>query len=379
MQGLATVGRFWVLAALAIGVTSCNRNPATDPAEANMAPTDPGGQVAQNAAPVLNSDYEEQLNQAPEPPPPLPEYSQPECPGDNYLWTPGYWAYSPAGYYWAPGDWVMAPWAGALWTPPWWGYSGRSYLWHAGYWGPYVGFYGGINYGFGYTGQGFYGGYWQNGSFNYNRAAMNVNARVRNVYDRHVIDYTPRNRISYNGGRDGLSVRPTPSEQVALRERRMQALPVQRQQERDASANRGQFASVNQGHPAVAAARPLARTDERSAREAATPAENARPTPNERPRAEAPPTVNARPEKRPRMENARPATEPLNIRSTPAEHPRLEQAPRAPEIRQEARPVPPARPTEARPAPEAKPPAPQKKAPEVRPTPPRDDREKHQK
>src|SRR4051812_48863973 len=24
-------------------------------------------------------------------PPPLPEYDQPEAPGDGYLWTPGYW------------------------------------------------------------------------------------------------------------------------------------------------------------------------------------------------------------------------------------------------------------------------------------------------
>ncbi len=30
-------------------------------------------------------------------PPALPVYTQPICPGDGYLWTPGYWAYSPAG------------------------------------------------------------------------------------------------------------------------------------------------------------------------------------------------------------------------------------------------------------------------------------------
>jgi hypothetical protein len=28
---------------------------------------------------------------APEAPPALPDYDQPPCPGDNYLWTPGYW------------------------------------------------------------------------------------------------------------------------------------------------------------------------------------------------------------------------------------------------------------------------------------------------
>ena len=27
------------------------------------------------------------------PPPPLPDYEQPQAPGDGYLWTPGYWAW----------------------------------------------------------------------------------------------------------------------------------------------------------------------------------------------------------------------------------------------------------------------------------------------
>ena len=44
-------------------------------------------------------------------PPALPYYDQPLCPGDGYLWTPGYWAYdnSVSDYYWVPGTWVMAP------------------------------------------------------------------------------------------------------------------------------------------------------------------------------------------------------------------------------------------------------------------------------
>jgi hypothetical protein len=45
----------------------------------------------------------------------------------------------------------------------------------AGYWGPHVGFYGGINYGFGYGGVGFFGGEWRGGAFAYNTAVMNVN------------------------------------------------------------------------------------------------------------------------------------------------------------------------------------------------------------
>ena len=50
-------------------------------------------------------------------PPELPVYEQPLCPGDGYLWTPGYWAYAEDDYYWVPGTWVMAPEVGFLWTP----------------------------------------------------------------------------------------------------------------------------------------------------------------------------------------------------------------------------------------------------------------------
>jgi len=38
-------------------------------------------------------------------PPELPVYEQPLCPGDGYLWTPGYWAYGDDDYYWVPGTW----------------------------------------------------------------------------------------------------------------------------------------------------------------------------------------------------------------------------------------------------------------------------------
>jgi hypothetical protein len=188
---IATATSIGLAATLVLGLASCNRtqNQGPNPASANMAPggqTEPVAQdlSSQNQTPVQNSGYEE-LSAAPAPPPPLPEYRQPECPGENYIWTPGYWAYSTGGYYWAPGAWVLTPYTGALWTPPWWGYSGDRYIWHAGYWGPFVGFYGGINYGFGYTGRGFNGGYWRGGAFNYNRSVMNVNINVvHNVYDR---------------------------------------------------------------------------------------------------------------------------------------------------------------------------------------------------
>ena len=46
------------------------------------------------------------------PPPPIPFYEQPFCPGPGYLWVPGYWAYGPDGYYWVAGMWELAPQAG---------------------------------------------------------------------------------------------------------------------------------------------------------------------------------------------------------------------------------------------------------------------------
>ena len=140
-------------------------------------------------------------------PPALPVYEQPICPGPNYLWTPGYWAYGPDGYYWVPGTWVVAPEVGLLWTPGYWGWGGGGYLWHAGYWGPHVGFYGGVNYGFGYGGVGFAGGEWRGGRFAYNTAVVNVNTTVvHNTFvDRTVVHENVGVRASFNGGPGGTT------------------------------------------------------------------------------------------------------------------------------------------------------------------------------
>jgi hypothetical protein len=65
----------------------------------------------------------------------LPVYQQPICPGDGYLWTPGYWAYddSIADYYWVPGTWVQAPEVGYLWTPGYWGWGDGGFFFNEGY------------------------------------------------------------------------------------------------------------------------------------------------------------------------------------------------------------------------------------------------------
>jgi len=188
-------------------------------------------------------------------PPALPVYPQPICPGPGYIWTPGYWAYGPAGYYWVPGTWVVAPTVGLLWTPGYWGWSGGFYAWHAGYWGPHVGFYGGINYGFGYGGVGFVGGEWRGGVFAYNTAVTNVNTTViHNTYiNNTVVNKTVVNNVAYNGGPGGVSARPTAAEEMAAREHHVAPTSMQAQHEHAASQNHAFLASVNHGRPAVAA------------------------------------------------------------------------------------------------------------------------------
>jgi hypothetical protein len=188
-------------------------------------------------------------------PPALPIYVQPLCPGPGYIWVPGYWAWdSYIGYYWVPGTWVLVPFPGALWTPGYWAWSDGVFVWYEGYWGLAVGFYGGIDYGFGYTGYGYYGGYWRGGTFYYNRAVNNVSVRnITTVYNRAVTGPVTRTRVSYNGGPGGTTLRPTPSQLAAERQRRSSATAAQKRNLRAARRDRRQRATVNHGRPAVAA------------------------------------------------------------------------------------------------------------------------------
>jgi hypothetical protein len=188
-------------------------------------------------------------------PPPLPIYEQPICPDDGYIWTPGYWAYDSdiSDYYWVPGTWVMPPEVGYLWTPAYWGWGGDRFVYYDGYWGPMVGFYGGVNYGFGYFGVGFEGGRWDNGHFFYNQAVSNVNVTViHNVYNNRV-EGRSENRVSYNGGEGGLNARPTPQQEAAARERHVPPVAAQTQHMQEARSNPQQRASVNRGKPEIAA------------------------------------------------------------------------------------------------------------------------------
>jgi WXXGXW repeat (2 copies) len=184
-------------------------------------------------------------------PPPLVAYEQPPCPAEGYFWNPGYWAYGEDGYFWVPGTWVEVPHPGYFWTPGYWAFANGYYLWHGGYWGPHVGFYGGINYGYGYYGSGFYGGRWDGNVFRYNTAAWHVNSAViHNTYvDRTVINQGAVNsHVSFNGP-GGIEARPTAGEEAAAQNRRLEATSAQRAHEQEARNDRNQHYSVNQGHP----------------------------------------------------------------------------------------------------------------------------------
>jgi hypothetical protein len=196
-------------------------------------------------------------------PPALPVYEPPPLPGPGYIFTPGYWAYGDAGYYWVPGVWVQPPTVGVLWTPGYWGWNGGHYLFNAGYWGPHVGYYGGIDYGFGYTPGGYFGGEWRGGAFAYNEAAYGPHFfnggggyHVTNVYNRTIINNTTINRTSFNGP-NGIQARPTPQQEQFAHEQHVQPTPMQQQHFQAAAHDRSLLASENHGHPAIAAvARP---------------------------------------------------------------------------------------------------------------------------
>jgi hypothetical protein len=195
-------------------------------------------------------------------PPVLPVYVQPACPEPGWMWTPGYWAYGPDGYYWVPGTWVPSPYAGALWTPGYWGWGSGLYVWHPGYWGLHVGYYGGVNYGFGYMGVGFAGGVWAGGVFRYNTAVVHVNETV--IHNTYVDNTIVRNttivnntHVAYSGGPGGINHPPTAQENAYSHEAHQAPTSFQTQHETAARANTSNYASHNGGHPQnLAMARP---------------------------------------------------------------------------------------------------------------------------
>jgi hypothetical protein len=187
-------------------------------------------------------------------PPVLPVYTQPPIPDEGYLWTPGYWAWGDGEYYWVPGTWIEPPTAGYLWTPGYWVANGGEFVWNAGYWGQTVGFYGGVNYGYGYGGQGFQGGYWRGGHLFYNRSVNNFGGtRISNVYNTRVTNNYSTQRTSYNGGSGGTHARATSAQLAAARGPHVAATAAQQKHFEAAKAEPSLRVSANHGRPPIAA------------------------------------------------------------------------------------------------------------------------------
>jgi hypothetical protein len=189
-------------------------------------------------------------------PPALPVYEQPPCPEPGLMWTPGYWAYDQGhgGHYWVPGAWVPAPFEGALWTPPYWGWEHGHYIFHEGYWSRHVGYYGGVNYGFGYGGVGFSGGEWHGRDFAYNTAIVHVDRRYfhHTFEDRRRVErgWVERDsHVAFSGGPHGIHHDPGLDERIAEHEDHREMSDIQRYHIDAAHGDTNSFANHNGGHP----------------------------------------------------------------------------------------------------------------------------------
>jgi len=283
-------------------------------------------------------------------PPMLPVYEQPLCPQPGLMWTPGYWAYGEDGYFWVPGAWVPAPYEGALWTPGYWGWSGGLFVFHEGYWGRHVGYYGGVNYGFGYMGIGFAGGMWRGHEFAYNTAVMHVDEHiVRTTYvDRTIVERNTvvrDNHVAYSGGPGGIRHEPSPEEHIAEHEQHQFKTSYQAQHEMAARGDRTSYVKNNGGHPArLAEARPLSGEThtspgmQRPQPQAARPTQQpqARPNPGMQPQAHPSPAAQpqARPAPQPQQRpepTQRPAPQAQQRPAPQQQHPAQKPEPRAEE------------------------------------------------
>jgi len=316
-------------------------------------------------------------------PPVLPVYEQPPCPEPGLMWTPGYWAYGDDGYYWVPGAWVPAPYEGALYTPGYWGWSEGLYVFHPGYWGMHVGYYGGVNYGFGYMGIGFVGGRWHGHEFAYNTEVMHVDERfVHTTYrDREIVNrYTVAGggRVAFSGGPGGIRHDPGPEERMAEREQHMAPTSFQTQHESAARADRSFYAKNNGGRPAtLAVARPLGvnaqnmhqMTTRPSPQMQQRPMTEMQNRPAQQPQVQSRPMTQPQPQMQQRpapQTQQRPLAQPQSrseqqpqaqSRPTPQPQPQMQQRPtpqtqQRPSAQPQSRPAPQA---QSRPAPQAKP------------------------
>jgi hypothetical protein len=141
------------------------------------------------------------------------------------------------------------------------------YVFHPGYWAAHVGYYGGINYGFGYAGVGFTGGRWEGNAFAYNSAVSNLNSSIiHNTYRDAPVGNSVVSKVSYNGGPGGLTTLPTAEERLVASEPHIPATPLQHRNAQQAAGSPTRLVRAEVGHPALATVgKPVAANTQRAA------------------------------------------------------------------------------------------------------------------
>jgi hypothetical protein len=205
-----------LLASAAIGPGACNRAPATTLARPATAFPLSETDMAAAASEHYGEAFAKPIAISSIPPPAIPSYDQPGSPGQGFLWTPGYWARLKGAFAWIRGAWVRPPRAGLLWTPGYWRWIDSVYGYIPGYWADKVGFYGGINNGHGYSGEGYTGARWHGESLVYNGAVTVVRGLPADAIYRE--EQPPNtNPVAFSGGPGGVQATPSLDNMAAAR------------------------------------------------------------------------------------------------------------------------------------------------------------------
>ena len=188
-------------------------------------------------------------------PPALPVYTQPPCPVEGYLWTPGYWGYGAAGYYWGSGE--------CGWRCLAWEFCGHRAI-GASLAGCMAGMQGTgdrtwastavLTTALDMAGSASWAGIGAvEASFTTAPCSMWAWVFHNTFVDRTVVNTTVvNNHFSFNG-EGGAMARPTPAEQAVEHENHFQPTPNQVSHENAMAQDRNQLASTNGGHPGTMA------------------------------------------------------------------------------------------------------------------------------
>ncbi len=202
-------------------------------------------------------------------PPPLPDYDQPPVPGPDYVWTPGYWAWSDDedDYYWVPGTWVL---------PPREGLFGRRAIGPgqaaATSSTPAIGAMKSATTAVSITAMAM--------------AATAMTAAIGTTATSFITASSrgPRSYVSFNGGKNGTQTHPTPQQKALSKQPHFAATALQKQNLTAASKDKTFFSKDNHGKPAVAATSKARRLQRRRRHDAEDRRDHRRPTAGRRAR-----------------------------------------------------------------------------------------------